>query len=157
LGVEIGPSIQMALTPLPSSIGRGSNPPPTDRDLSVLPLDHSFRFVLDTFSLLRVSSFLGSVDQFDAIMFHTYRISKELPSLPRKHFQRYIMFDQESPLMGPMSKDYDNYFNWTMTYRMDSDFTRAYGWFKPVSSDNRYPLSDHNKLNLSYPTGNGND
>ncbi len=32
LGVEIDPG--MALTPLPSSIGRGSNPRPSDRELT---------------------------------------------------------------------------------------------------------------------------
>ncbi len=41
LGVGIDPG--MALTPLPSSIGQGSNQRPSDRELSALPLDHSFR------------------------------------------------------------------------------------------------------------------
>jgi len=40
LGVEIDPG--MALTTLPSSIGQGSNPRPSDREPSALPLDHSF-------------------------------------------------------------------------------------------------------------------
>jgi len=40
LGVGINPG--MALTPLPSSIGQGSNPRPSDREPSALPLDHSF-------------------------------------------------------------------------------------------------------------------
>ena len=43
LGVEIGPGMRMALTPLPSSIGRGSNPRPSDREPSALPLDQGFR------------------------------------------------------------------------------------------------------------------
>jgi hypothetical protein len=42
----------MALTPLPSSIGRGSNPWPSDREPSALPLDHSFRFLYQTFRRL---------------------------------------------------------------------------------------------------------
>jgi len=42
LGVETVPG--MALTPLPSSIGRGSNPRSSDREPSALPLDHSFCF-----------------------------------------------------------------------------------------------------------------
>jgi hypothetical protein len=46
--VEIDPG--MALTPLPSSIGRGSNPRPSDREPSALPLDHSFRLFLEFFS-----------------------------------------------------------------------------------------------------------
>jgi hypothetical protein len=41
LGAEIDPC--MALTPLPSSIGWGLNPQPSDREPSALPLDHSFR------------------------------------------------------------------------------------------------------------------
>ena len=40
LGVEIEPG--MALTPLPSSIGLGANPQPSDSEPSALPLDHSF-------------------------------------------------------------------------------------------------------------------
>jgi len=41
LVVEIDPG--MALTPLPSSIGSGLNPRPSDREPSALPLDLSFR------------------------------------------------------------------------------------------------------------------
>jgi len=42
LGVGIDPG--MALTPLPYSIGQGSNPQPSDSELNALPLDHSFRY-----------------------------------------------------------------------------------------------------------------
>ncbi len=41
LGVGIDPG--MDLTSLPSSIGRGLNPQPFDREPSALPLDHGFR------------------------------------------------------------------------------------------------------------------
>lgn len=95
------------------------------------------------------------MDQFDAIMFHTFRMSEKPPSITRKSFQRYIMFDLESPDRVPLSKYYNNFFNLTMTYRLESDIARTYGWFQPISSDNRYPLSDVNKLSLSYPAGNG--
>jgi len=40
-GAGIDP--EMALTPLPSSIGQGSNPQPSDCEPSALPLDHSIR------------------------------------------------------------------------------------------------------------------
>ncbi len=43
LGVGIDPG--MALTPLPSSIGQGLNPRPSDREPSALPLDHGFRLI----------------------------------------------------------------------------------------------------------------
>jgi len=44
LGVGIDPG--MALPPLPSSIGLGSNPRPSDCEPSALLLDHSFRFLM---------------------------------------------------------------------------------------------------------------
>jgi hypothetical protein len=45
LGAGIDPG--MALTPLPSSIGRGSNPRPSDREPSALLLDNSFHTLCD--------------------------------------------------------------------------------------------------------------
>ncbi len=42
LGVGIDPG--MTLTPVPSSIGQGSNPRPSDREPSALQQDHSFRY-----------------------------------------------------------------------------------------------------------------
>jgi hypothetical protein len=44
LGVGIDPG--MALTPLPSSIGRGLNPQPSNCELSALLLDLSFHFLI---------------------------------------------------------------------------------------------------------------
>ena len=44
LGVGVDPG--MALTPLQSSIGQGSNQQPSDHESSALPLDHSFCFLL---------------------------------------------------------------------------------------------------------------
>jgi len=42
LGAGIDPG--MALPPLSSSIGRGSIPRPSNRELRTLPIDHSFRY-----------------------------------------------------------------------------------------------------------------
>ncbi len=42
LGAGINPG--MALTPLSSTIERGSNPQPSDREPSALLLDHSYRY-----------------------------------------------------------------------------------------------------------------
>jgi hypothetical protein len=49
LGVGIDPG--MAFTPLPSSIGQGSNPRPSDYEPSALPLDHSFCSLLPLLAL----------------------------------------------------------------------------------------------------------
>ncbi len=54
LGAGIDPG--MAFTPLPSSIGWGSNPQPSDCEPSALPLEHSFRYVMHV-SLLHAFMF----------------------------------------------------------------------------------------------------
>jgi hypothetical protein len=58
LGVGIDPG--MALTPLPSSIGWGSIPRPSDHEPSALPIDHSFCFAVKVFI---GSVFFGSVQK----------------------------------------------------------------------------------------------
>ena len=45
-------------------------------------------------------------------------------------------------------------FNWTATYRWDSDLTFAYGWISPASVKSRAPTNS-NLPNLDYPQGNG--
>jgi len=48
LGVGIDPG--MAWTPLPSSIGQGLNPQPSDREPSARPLDHCFCYPSNVFA-----------------------------------------------------------------------------------------------------------
>jgi hypothetical protein len=60
---ELGEGINsgMALMPLPSSIGWGLNPRPSDRELSALPLDHSFH----------LEAFLLALINFRFVLFQT--------------------------------------------------------------------------------------
>ncbi len=58
----------------------------------------------------------------------------------RESSQNYIMFINESPLNDKF--DYEkvkSYFNWTMTYRKDSDFYQPYGWVAPKNWTWHYP------------------
>ena len=57
----------------------------------------------------------------------------------RKPNQKYVMFLMESPLNDnfPYEK-FRNFFNWTMTFRRDSDFYRPYGWIAPKNWDWHY-------------------
>ena len=80
---------------------------------------------LDDFKLLA---------EFDAILINVHELwlSSLLPhnySRPKK--QRLVFFTQESPLtmsvMGLDVEKLDGVFNWTMTYRMDSDIRFLYG------------------------------
>ena len=42
------------------------------------------------------------------------------------------MFINESPINDKFHYEkFKNYFNWTMTYRKDSDFYQPYGWVAP--------------------------
>jgi len=31
------------------------------------------------------------------------------------------------------------FFNWTMTYRLDSDIVHPYGWFEPINTSSSLP------------------
>ena len=89
-------------------------------------------------------SFSDSMNQFDAILFFIGHWTVGHISLPnqynRKSSQYYVMFLMEGPLNErfPYEK-YKNFFNWTMTYRRDSDFYTPYGWIAPKNWEWHYP------------------
>jgi hypothetical protein len=78
---------------------------------------------------------LNEMAEFDAIVFHlrTFNI-EDLPSTRGKN-QRWIFWSLESPQYN-MQDIYplDGLFNWTMTYRRDSDVVQPYGWIQPIGS-----------------------
>ncbi|XP_069692392.1 alpha-(1,3)-fucosyltransferase C-like isoform X2 [Periplaneta americana] len=67
---------------------------------------------------------------FDAILFHMVVGTVPLAVPPkRKPHQRYVFFTLESPATNSYDlKPYNDFFNWTMTYRRDSDIWRPYGF-----------------------------
>ncbi|KAF2887344.1 hypothetical protein ILUMI_18830 [Ignelater luminosus] len=71
------------------------------------------------------------LDKFDAIVFHgaEYDVSYKRPSIRHSH-QRYIFANMESPMSSyPVDLDlYALFYNWTMTYRKDSDIFMPYGY-----------------------------
>jgi hypothetical protein len=45
------------------------------------------------------------------------------------------MFENEAPSWDTFPLlNYKHFFNWTMTYRLDSDFPRPYGWIEPLDA-----------------------
>ena len=76
---------------------------------------------------------LSSVSEFDAILFHHKDINmlkdSQLPNeKQRRSNQRYVMYFSESPMNYKYDLDrFNNFFNWTMTYRLDSDIPFPYG------------------------------
>ena len=75
------------------------------------------------------------VEKFDAIFFH--QRSLDFNDIPEKRLpsQRYVHYIMESAQylyldIGTMN----NFFNWTMTYRRDSDFYRPYARIVKIKS-----------------------
>lgn len=80
------------------------------------------------------------VDQFDAIVFHLRSWTpSDLPDKRSPH-QRYVFWSMESPAWRYVdTNQMSRFFNWTMTYRWDSDVVRPYGWIEPTGSVPLHP------------------
>ncbi|VDM42269.1 unnamed protein product [Toxocara canis] len=72
----------------------------------------------------------------DAVVFHVRDMN--LTDLPqsRSDNQTFVFFIQESPYHTGYVLDQipSNYFNITMTYRLDSDVRAGYGWMSPIDN-----------------------
>lgn len=81
------------------------------------------------------------VDQFDAVLFHGREYIWETQDKPenRSKDQVYIYVNQESPPNTPKWIGSDNFFNWTMTYRLDSDIVHNYGFYINVTTNYKMP------------------
>ena len=53
--------------------------------------------------------------------------------------QAWVYFILESPAHSPDARQYGGLFNWTMTYRRDSDIYFPYGFFTPLQADDEKP------------------
>lgn len=68
------------------------------------------------------------IRNFDAILFHGNELSVRDRPAERHQGQRYVFVNLESPVTWIRRRKsfFDNYFNLTMTYRMDSDIPWSY-------------------------------
>lgn len=75
------------------------------------------------------SSYLNDVSDFDAIVFNVIelRLNKTLV-LPSKRSpnQKYVFVGREPSVYYPLPHIFDGYFNWTWSYRLDSDINFNY-------------------------------
>ena len=85
---------------------------------------------------------LGSVADFDAILFHqrSFNLRTDRPKL-RSPGQRYVHWMFESPAhlhydITPLDK-FKNFFNWSISYRLDSTFPTPHGSFRLVRKENQ--------------------
>jgi len=79
---------------------------------------------------------------FDAVVINIYNLVF-LPDFERPFSQRFIWLSEESPGnevgLGDIDQNpamFEHFFNWTMTYKRDSDIQLIYGRIHPIS--NRY-------------------
>ncbi|XP_077335790.1 3-galactosyl-N-acetylglucosaminide 4-alpha-L-fucosyltransferase FUT3-like [Lithobates pipiens] len=66
----------------------------------------------------------------DAVVMHHVDImydKRSLPQKPRPHFQHWVWFNMEPPLIIKNLQSLDGLFNMTLTFRKDADIFRPYG------------------------------
>ena len=61
---------------------------------------------------------------------------EEIKRLNRPYAQRWVLYTKECPGVGPMGSQADGAYNWTATYRRDSDFFVPYGSYAPMEIKN---------------------
>ena len=80
----------------------------------------------------------------DVVLFH----GRDMPSVKemkrisirRPAIQRWVYFIHESPIYTPYDPGiYNGFFNWTMTYRRDSDIFLPYRHYAPLSATDKKP------------------
>jgi len=79
----------------------------------------------------------SNLSQYDALLFN-YVVFKgwDLPKTRYPH-QRYVFFEIEPQIINRSSRGFfapdvmKDFFNWTMTFRWDSDIVHPYGWIEP--------------------------
>ena len=83
-------------------------------------------------------------DQYDAVVFNLMEASlvplPEEEGLNRFEHQRFVLLSQEAPNTVPIRPDkFINFFNWTMSYRLDSDVLLVYGRVRPINASVQDP------------------
>lgn len=111
---------------------------------------------VDNCYLTANKSLLSNVNMFDAVLFHIRNINEEAAKFETWHKlvierdprQRYVMFTLESPANDEFPyNSFDDFFNWTMTYRLDSDFPSPYG---SMDLKNNNKLSDDQSAGFDF-------
>ncbi len=91
-----------------------------------------------------------NVNKYDAVLFHlrTWR-KNDLPQ-SRLAYQRYVFWSMESAAWGINNfTSMSSFFNWTMTYRWDSDVVAPYGYVRPTGDVPLHPSNAQLKNYLS--------
>ncbi|XP_045029527.1 alpha-(1,3)-fucosyltransferase C-like isoform X2 [Daphnia magna] len=77
------------------------------------------------------------LEDYDAILIHMHELNKtQMPTFSRRKHQRFVFLTQESPdAMTTLNvTTMGNVFNWTMSYKFNSDIQMLYGRIRPRST-----------------------
>ncbi|XP_068116206.1 4-galactosyl-N-acetylglucosaminide 3-alpha-L-fucosyltransferase 9-like [Hyperolius riggenbachi] len=87
-------------------------------------------------------------DRVDAVVFHHRDVmySRDIPRGPRPHYQRWVWFNIEPPIVTVNLNIFDNLINMTMTYKEDSDIFLPYGYMKPLKEPQSFKIPTKSKL-----------
>lgn len=75
------------------------------------------------------TEYLNDITDFDVVAFNAVDLHRNYSHpLPTKRSakQKYVLVSRESSVYYPIPEIYDNYFNWSWTYRLDSDVYFGY-------------------------------
>lgn len=72
--------------------------------------------------ITRDDTFLDNIYDFDAILFLASELS-DIPLVPDVRYddQKYVFVGQESAVTKPVKEEFNSFFNWTWTYKLESD------------------------------------
>lgn len=117
--------------------------------------------------ITRDETFLNNIYDFDAILFLGSELS-DLPIVPAVRYddQKYVFVGVEPAIDKPVKEEFNSFFNWTWTYKLDSDIRsndvvvrnkkgkiigpdRNMNW---LDYNEMKPISDHMKIKLQTKT-----
>jgi hypothetical protein len=84
--------------------------------------------------LITYNSTLMPHSQFDAFLVHPPTINGPYILKDRRPDQMFVLFSTEPPVHMYHLQKYENYFNWTISYRTGSTFQLKYGEIIPLES-----------------------
>lgn len=97
------------------------------------------------------TDYFDDVTKFDAILFNSIEVhdisNLTLPAA-RAMYQTYIFVSPESPMNYPVSPNYNNFFNWTWTYKLNSDILFTYIAVKDMKGNLMGPSIDMHWMDI---------
>jgi len=91
----------------------------------------------------------------DAVLVHVghpkFKIDDAKSNRPSS--QRWVLYTKESPGVFPIGDIADGVFNWTATYRRDSDFFVPYGSYSPLKIPSKSAVVEQPNENVNFAKG----